>query len=54
MVNFINSGVISQIDGGEELDWDDPRTELDRWEFVRFAYHRPGGNRNEVWIQNPA
>ncbi|MDW8350679.1 MAG: S8 family serine peptidase [Anaerolineae bacterium] len=53
VVNFINSGVVSQIDGAEELVWNDPRTELDRWEYVRFAYHRPGGNRNEVWIQNP-
>ncbi len=53
VVNFINSGVISQIDGGEELDWNDPRTEIDRWEFGRFSYHRPGGNRNEMWVHDP-
>jgi len=53
VVNFINSGVISQIDGGQELDWDDPRTELDRWEFGRFSYHRPTGNRNEMWVRDP-
>jgi uncharacterized repeat protein (TIGR01451 family) len=53
VVNFINSGVVSQIDGGEELDWDDPRTELDRWEYGRFSYHRPGGNRNEMWVHDP-
>jgi uncharacterized repeat protein (TIGR01451 family) len=53
VVNFINSGVISQIDGAQELDWDDPRTELDRWEYGRFSYHRPSGNRNEMWVRDP-
>jgi len=53
VVNFINSGVVSQIDGGQELDWDDSRTELDRWEFGRFSYHRPGSNRNEMWVHDP-
>jgi uncharacterized repeat protein (TIGR01451 family) len=54
VVNFINSGgALETIDGGDELDWDDPRTELDRWEFGRFSYHRPGGNRNEMWVHDP-
>jgi len=53
VVNFINSGAASQIDGGAELEWDDTRTELDRWEYGRFAYHRPGGNRNEVSVHDP-
>ncbi|HEC34120.1 MAG TPA: DUF11 domain-containing protein [Chloroflexi bacterium] len=54
VVNFINSGGdLETIDGGDELDWDDPRTELDRWEFGRFSYHRPGGNRNEMWVHDP-
>ncbi|MEZ4833603.1 MAG: hypothetical protein R2873_16735 [Caldilineaceae bacterium] len=42
-----------QIDGGQDLVWDDPRTELDQWEFVRFDYSRPGGNQSEVWVQHP-
>ncbi|GAB4522999.1 MAG: hypothetical protein Fur0018_05420 [Anaerolineales bacterium] len=55
VVNFINdpSTFGSQADGAEELAWDDPRTELDRWEFGRFSYHRPSGNRNEMWVHNP-
>ena len=59
VVNFINRQIptdtltYDQIDGGMELKWDDPRTEIDRWEFGRFAYHRPGSNRNEMWIHDP-
>ncbi len=54
VVNFINSGDPPEtIDGGDELVWDDLRTEIDRWEFGRFGYHRPGGNRNEMWIHDP-
>ncbi len=55
VVNFINDPTTfgSQADGAEELDWNDPRTELDRWEFGRFSYHRPYGNRNEMWVHDP-
>jgi uncharacterized repeat protein (TIGR01451 family) len=59
VVNFINRqiGVDSPtwdiIDGGMELKWDDARTELDQWEFSRFGYNRPGGNRTEMWVKNP-
>ncbi|MEZ4636974.1 MAG: hypothetical protein R2856_18805 [Caldilineaceae bacterium] len=53
VVNFINDPAITQIDGGQDLVWDDPRTELDQWEFVRFDYSRPGGNQSEVWVQHP-
>ncbi len=55
VVNFINdpSTFGQQADGAQELVWDDPRTELDRWEFGRFSYHRPYGNRNEMWVHDP-
>ncbi len=55
VVNFINdpSTFGTQADGAEELAWDDPRTELDRWEFGRFSYHRPSSNRNEMWVHDP-
>ena len=55
VVNFINDPTTygDQADGAIELDWDDPRTEIDRWEFGRFSYHRPGGNRNEMWVHDP-
>jgi len=52
-VNFINSHVITQIDGGDELVWGDPATELDQWEFGRFGYHRPSGNTLEMLVHNP-
>ena len=56
VVNFINdpSTFGTQADGAMELAWDDARTELDRWEFGRFSYNRPEGNRNEMWVHNPA
>lgn len=56
VVNFINdpSTYGTQADGAVELVWDDPRTELDRWEFGRFSYNRPTGNRSEMWVHNPA
>ncbi len=55
VVNFINdpSTFGQQADGAIELAWDDSRTELDRWEFGRFSYHRPYGNRNEMWVHDP-
>ncbi|NLG27701.1 MAG: DUF11 domain-containing protein, partial [Chloroflexi bacterium] len=58
-VNFINRQPDADfpdwdlIDGGMELVWDDPRTELDQYEFARFSYHRPGSNRLEMWVSNP-
>jgi uncharacterized repeat protein (TIGR01451 family) len=58
-VNFINRqlGVDSPtwdlIDGGMDLRWDDPRTELDQWEYARFSYNRPAANRVEMWVSNP-
>ncbi len=56
VVNFINdpSTLGAQADGAMELAWDDPRTEIDRWEFGRFSYNRPTGNRSEMWVHNPA
>jgi len=55
VVNFINDPTTfgQQADGAIELKWDDPRTELDRWEFGRFGYHRPGGNTYEMWVHDP-
>ncbi len=55
VVNFINdpTTVGSQADGAMELDWNDSRTELDRWEFGRFSYNRPVGNRGEMWVHDP-
>jgi len=41
------------IDGGMELEWSDARNELDRYEYARFSYHRPGANRIEMWVNNP-
>jgi len=55
VVNFINDPTTwgRQADGAMELKWDDPRTELDRWEFGRFGYNRPGGNSYEMWVHDP-
>lgn len=55
VVNFINDPTTygEQADGAVELAWDDPRTELDRWEFGRFGYNRPGGNSYEMWVHDP-
>lgn len=55
VVNFINDPTTfgDQADGAMELAWDDPRTELDRWEFGRFGYNRPGGNTYEMWVHDP-
>ncbi len=54
VVNFINDpDNLTGIDQGEQLVWDDPRTELDRWEYSRFGYNRPNGNTYELSIQDP-
>lgn len=54
VVNFINDPTsLPTIDGGIELAWNDPRTELDRWEFGRFGYSRPVGNTQEHSVQDP-
>jgi hypothetical protein len=33
--------------------WDDPRTELERWEYGRFDYNRPTANVNQLLISDP-
>lgn len=53
VVNFINAYTEWTIDGGNELAWDDPRTELDRWEFSRYGYNRTAGNTLELSVQDP-
>lgn len=53
VVNFINDPNVTLIDYGSELLWNDSRTELDRWEFNRFGYSRPGGNTYELWVHDP-
>ena len=55
VVNFINdpSTFGTLIDGGIELAWDDPRTEVQRWEYARFGYNRPYANVNELIVQDP-
>jgi hypothetical protein len=40
-------------DGDVELKWNDPRTEIDRWEYGRFGYNRPSANGNHLWIHDP-
>jgi uncharacterized repeat protein (TIGR01451 family) len=54
VVNFINGDEFPYNNVDEpELAWDDPRNELDRWEYGRFGYHRPSGNANEVMVHDP-
>lgn len=54
VVNFINDPTnLTGIDQGAQLVWDDPRTELDRWEYGRYGYNRPNGNTYELSVQNP-
>jgi hypothetical protein len=53
VVNFINDTAPSTIDGAYELVWDDPRTELERWEYGRFGYNRPTANVNEMRVSDP-
>jgi uncharacterized repeat protein (TIGR01451 family) len=53
VVNFINGTVAPIHDVDVELDWDDPRTELDRWEYGRFGYNRPSANSNELYVYDP-
>ncbi|NLE57345.1 MAG: S8 family serine peptidase, partial [Planctomycetes bacterium] len=57
VVNIINRPEVifdyDLIDGGMELNWDDPRNELDRYEYARFGYHRPTSNRLEMWVSDP-
>ncbi len=40
-------------DGGIELRWDDPTTEIDRWEYARVGYSRPGGNVLQIAVHDP-
>jgi uncharacterized repeat protein (TIGR01451 family) len=53
VVNFINGTEWTSVDVGPELLWNDPRTELDRWEYERFGYNRPTANSNELTVQDP-
>jgi uncharacterized repeat protein (TIGR01451 family) len=53
VVNFINDTAVTLIDYGTELVWDDPITELDRWEYGRFGYNRPSANTNELIVHDP-
>ncbi|MBU1879435.1 MAG: hypothetical protein KJ734_10840, partial [Chloroflexi bacterium] len=53
VVNFINGTEWTAVDTGPELLWNDPRTELDRWEYERFGYNRPTANSNELTVQDP-
>lgn len=53
VVNIINDTNVTLIDYGTELVWDDPRTELDRWEYSRFGYNRPSANTNELMVHDP-
>ncbi|MGQ9599176.1 MAG: choice-of-anchor J domain-containing protein [Anaerolineae bacterium] len=53
VVNFINGTEWTSVDVGPELAWDDPRTELDRWEYERFGYNRPYANLNELTVRDP-
>lgn len=54
VVNFINDPTnLTGIDQAAQLAWDDPRNELDQWEYGRFGYNRPAGNTHEVSIQDP-
>ncbi|MEW5871059.1 MAG: S8 family serine peptidase [Chloroflexota bacterium] len=55
VVNFVDdpSTFGLQADGAVELDWDNPITELDRWEFARYAYNRTYANSYEQSIQDP-
>jgi len=52
VVNFINDTAVTLADYGSELVWNDPRTELDRWEYGRFQYSRPVANTYEVTVQD--
>ncbi len=54
VVNFINDpNNLTGIDQAAQLVWDDPRTELDRWEYGRYGYNRPVGNTYELSVQDP-
>ncbi len=53
VVNFVNDPMPSDILAGPELLWDDPVTELDRWEYGRFGYNRPSANINELGVRDP-
>lgn len=53
VVNFVNDSAVTLIDYGTELVWDDPITELDRYEYGRFGYNRPTANTNELMVHDP-
>ncbi len=41
------------IDLNFDPNWSDPATELDRWEYVRFDYVKPGGTVYQLTIHDP-
>jgi uncharacterized repeat protein (TIGR01451 family) len=56
VVNFVNTPIRNQIDMTStdgDIDWTNPATEVDHWEYGRFDYNRPGGNVLEQWVQDP-
>ena len=51
VVNHVNSEEVKNIDGSMDLDWEN--SEIDQYEYVRFAYHRPGATTLQVSVRDP-
>jgi len=52
VVNYSLSSDIT-IDGFVQPHWSDAANEIDRWEYGRFDYARPGGNVYQLPIHDP-
>lgn len=51
VVDHVNKSTISNVDGNFDLNF--AQSEIDKGEYVRFGYHRPGANTLMTFVRDP-
>lgn len=54
VVDHVQKTTSSNIDGNPDIDFENPATEVDKGEYVRFMYHRAGSNALQSFVRDPA
>jgi hypothetical protein len=54
VVDHIQKTTSSNIDHNLDIDFEAPATEIDKGEYVRFMYHRPGSQTLQSFVRSPA
>jgi Subtilase family len=53
VVDHIQKTTSSNIDHNLDIDFANPGTEIDKGEYVRFMYHRPGSQTLQSFVRDP-